>query len=174
VLSQEDLPHFDGARLRAPGVEVTLEGFDVRSGRTTWTWHAGVVEGLVVGGPADGRDADVLRLDDVRYLVRSGGRATLLDLDRGPVPGTPPAVGWCKADDNVDPGFRVSGYDAADGYRASGWHPCSADGPVALPSSVPPASRISPAPDSADADADADRPAGVGQPVGAADGIRST
>ncbi|MBL7547553.1 PQQ-binding-like beta-propeller repeat protein [Frankia sp. AgB1.9] len=81
---------------------VTLEGFDLETGRTTWSWDAGdswVFTNAAGAGPAArGQGGDfVLRVSDTRYVLRVRGETTVLDLERGPVSAKTPATGWCTS-----------------------------------------------------------------------------
>lgn len=127
---------FGGDQPEVSGVDVTLEGFDRQSGKTTWTWHAGEIPGFVVPSE-DPSSQDVRRVDDTHYVVRTAGRTALLDLDHGPTPEAAPAAQWCFKDSTADPSFRISGYEQASGYATSGWYPCTDNGATDVPASTP-------------------------------------
>ncbi|ONH26387.1 PQQ-binding-like beta-propeller repeat protein [Pseudofrankia asymbiotica] len=106
---------------------VTLEGFDLATGRTTWSWDAGdalVLLGLTeteLESQGQARDT-VQRVGDSRYVLRLRGETTVLDLDRGPVSAEPPATGWCLAQ--------------STNWSGVGWpYPCTVDGSDATPPS---------------------------------------
>jgi len=131
--------HVDSTQVNTDAADVTVEGFDAHSGETTWSWHAGNVPDLVSGqSSADGSARDVLRVDDARYVVRSGNAVTVLDLDRGIVDGSaPPAVGWCFLDESATVSFAIDGYDQAFDRATASWYPCSSTGAVETPGSAP-------------------------------------
>ncbi|MCD0447958.1 serine/threonine-protein kinase [Actinocorallia sp. API 0066] len=117
------------------GLDVTLEGFDPRSGAVRWSWHAGRVEGL-----AESSGSGVLRISDVEYLIRNEQGAWVLHLDEGvrPLRSEPP-VGWCSGAGKVPgvPGTTVpSGGENA--YHLETQRPCTADGAtVKVPRTAP-------------------------------------
>lgn len=106
--------------------DVTVEGFDLRTGKARWTWHAGPVPGLVDNESNDSND--VLRVSDTTYLVRSKAGLHMLDVGKGgrPVAGGTP-IGWCRAK-----GFIKPAQGPADGelrgYGRSWTFPCNANG----------------------------------------------
>ncbi|KJE22585.1 hypothetical protein FF36_03115 [Frankia torreyi] len=116
------------------GVQVTVEGFGVESGRTTWRWVAGAVPGLVFG-TATG-SPDILRVDDTRYAVRTPQRTILLDVANGPLDDPPPASGWCFTGALAKPGFTIKGTGDAQ-YKDERWYPCAGGGAVDVPSTTP-------------------------------------
>lgn len=118
-------------------LDVTLEGFDLATGETTWAWHAGAVRGLVIPPSSDGAGRDILRLDETRYLVDVGDAVMTVDLDRGEGPGAATDVGWCENDTEVEVAFRVAGFQTS-GYSSDRWYPCTIDGVEAdIPGTVP-------------------------------------
>ncbi len=127
---------YDSREPSAADVHVTLEGFDPEDGRTTWQWRAGVVPGLVVGDK-NGDTADVLRIDDTRYVIRTPERTVLLDLDAGPLDKPPPASGWCSSTSPVEASFRVVGKKDKGAYRDRLWYPCVEGRAVDVPSTTP-------------------------------------
>ncbi|WP_041258605.1 outer membrane protein assembly factor BamB family protein [Pseudofrankia inefficax] len=79
---------------------VTLEGFDLETGETTWSWDARdawvFTDAFGAGLAARGQSGDfVLRAGATRYVLRVRGETTVLDLGRGPVSAETPATGWC-------------------------------------------------------------------------------
>ncbi|MBL7498131.1 PQQ-binding-like beta-propeller repeat protein [Frankia sp. CNm7] len=94
---------------------VTLEGFDLETGRATWSWDAG--NALVLLGMSETRlvglgqagDA-VQRVGDTHYALRLRGETVVLDLARGLVSGEPPATGWCTS---YNPGYIKWPYPCA-------------------------------------------------------------
>jgi hypothetical protein len=106
-------------------LEVTVEGFNVVTGKATWTWKAGDVPALYDGGPG------VTRVGTAQYAVKTAQGTTILDADEGPV-GTAPAGGldgWCDGTTTAEP--RADRQIAAfgeQGYTTSGWYPCRTNG----------------------------------------------
>jgi hypothetical protein len=123
-----------GAKAALSGLDVTLQGFDLATGRTTWSWDAGDVP-LLLGARStelsDGSHADdsVLAVDSTHYVVRANGRATVLDLDRGPVPVAAATRGWCKGLVDFLPLAAGAASSAGGGYVAvDESYPCSSSG----------------------------------------------
>jgi outer membrane protein assembly factor BamB len=77
----------------APGANVTLEGFDLATGRTAWSFDAGADAGLVFG-----ESTPQVGLETV-ILPGPGGAPTSVDLSSGArQPAPPGTVGWCRTD----------------------------------------------------------------------------
>lgn len=113
------------------GLDVTVQGIDIATGKATWSWHAGAIQGLY-----DGKN--VVRLDDSHYAVPARGKPTLLDLDHGPSKLTSAPVGWCDGGNGVLPSAeaKIVSYDA--GYGTAALYPCtSTDKPVDVAPNAP-------------------------------------
>ncbi len=88
--------------------DVTITGFDPRTGTPTWSHHVGRVPGLALS------EGGVMGLgDDVVRLSSSDGTRTVLDVSDGrTLPEDPTAVGWCPEPENdyelVEGGVRFS------------------------------------------------------------------
>ena len=106
-------------------LEVTVEGFDVATGRTTWTWKAGDVPALYTGGPG------VTRIGTAQYAVKTAKGTTILDADEGPVDTVKGAGldGWCDGSNTAVPREdRQVTVFGDQGYTTSGWYPCRTNG----------------------------------------------
>ena len=73
------------------GIDVTLEGFEPRTGRTTWSLPLGPAEDLIGGA-----DARIARAGPEQLIIRGASGPVLIDLDAGTAT-TPPerATYWC-------------------------------------------------------------------------------
>jgi outer membrane protein assembly factor BamB len=117
------------------GLDVTLEGFDPKTGKATWTWRAGNVPALVNGGPG------VTRIGTAQYAIKTAKGTTILDADEGPV-GTAAAglVGWCDGSNTAVPRAQrqIALFDEEQGYATVGWFPCKTNGQsLDVPPSTP-------------------------------------
>lgn len=113
-------------------IDVTIQGFDLATGRPTWSWHAGPLKSLLDGTGG-------VRLDDVTYAFAVGGKTTVLNLDHGPVTGGSPRTGWCNGSVVRLPaaGFQVAAFRSY-GYITEGWYPCQSPArPARLPATTP-------------------------------------
>ncbi|WP_157518488.1 hypothetical protein [Herbidospora mongoliensis] len=117
---------------------VILEGFDLVSGHATWRWRLGAVAGLMfVSGKATGDYRDVLRIDRTKYAIESGDQRFLLDMDKGPLVDSPPEVGWCRIESEVNLLFQIRALDTSM-YTKRNWYPCTSSGlEKRTPSSAP-------------------------------------
>ncbi len=119
----------------SPGGDVTIEGFDLATGKTLWSYDAGSDVALVDQMPP-------LIGPDIVAMPKSGDQMVALNLATGKHhPVSSAAVGWCPS--SVIYKTRV-GYPSDVGgtvYQrvgASGFEPCTAAGGTASqPSSVP-------------------------------------
>jgi hypothetical protein len=107
------------------GLQVTVEGFDVATGRTTWSWKAGDVPALYDGGPG------VTRIGTAQYAVKTARGTTILDADEGPVDTVKGAGldGWCDGSNTAVPrdNRQITAF-GGQGYATSGWYPCRTNG----------------------------------------------
>jgi hypothetical protein len=119
------------ANVTYKGLDVTVQGIDITTGKATWSWHAGAIQGLY-----DGKN--VVRLDDSHYAVPVKGKTRLLGLDHGPSELTSAPVGWCDGSNGVLPSAeaKIVSYDA--GYRTAALYPCtSTNKPVDVAPNAP-------------------------------------
>ncbi|GAB3659190.1 hypothetical protein GCM10027589_20220 [Actinocorallia lasiicapitis] len=123
---------FYGANERMEIKSVVVEGFDHRTGKTTWTWNPGPVTGLVES------DATVLAVDENIYLVRTSQGVFRFDATKaGAAPATGAQIGWCWTQGRL---HTAQGSPTGDfGYTYSHNHPCNTAGlrldvPVTTPS----------------------------------------
>lgn len=107
------------------GLQVTVEGFDVVTGKATWTWKAGNVPALYEGGPG------VTRIGTAQYAIKTAKGTTILDADEGPVDTVKGAGldGWCNASNTAVPrADRQIAVFGEQGYTTNGWFPCRTNG----------------------------------------------
>jgi hypothetical protein len=108
------------------GLEVTVEGFDPKTGKSTWTWKAGNVPALYEGG------AGVTRIGPAQYAVKAGKGTTILDADEGPVGKASgrALAGWCDGSNTAVPreNRQIASFGGDQGYNTFGWYPCSTIG----------------------------------------------
>jgi hypothetical protein len=113
------------------GLNVTIQGFNVHTGATLWSYQAGNNLGAIGVGP----HAAVAVSNDVFALTNAAGRTTLLNLKTGAIgAATASTVGWCIQDGT----YHLTGVDQADGTPidfASGQlvAPCTAGGAPSHP-----------------------------------------
>jgi outer membrane protein assembly factor BamB len=116
------------------GAHATVEGFDVRTGRTTWTWDAGAGGGLV-----DYQHPPVRTGQTSVLLPDRAGRRYVVDLRTGATRPAAGTVGWCA----VSGEFRlrepivldtepITSRTAGTVYRA-----CTPAGKDAVPTAAP-------------------------------------
>jgi hypothetical protein len=106
-------------------LEVTVEGFDTTTGRTTWKWRAGNVPALFHGG------VGVTRIGLAQYAIKAGKDTTILDADNGPVGTAKGALnGWCDGSDTAVPraNRQIALFGEEQGYATAGWFPCTTTG----------------------------------------------
>jgi hypothetical protein len=120
------------------GLDVTLEGFDVPTGTTTWSVPMGAAEAFMKG------DVNATPLSDREVLVQAATRPVVVDLANGRT--RRPATGerfWCNNDVVFE--YRESRY-YSDGTSSNSWRggsvlrSCTADGSpaAAMPKQLPP------------------------------------
>ena len=106
-------------------LDVTVEGFDTTTGRTTWSWRAGNVPALFQGG------VGVTRIGLAQYAIKAGRETTILDADNGPVDAAKGALdGWCDGSDTAVPRAdrQIALFGEEQGYATAGWYPCTTTG----------------------------------------------
>lgn len=119
------------------GGHATVEGFDLRTGRRTWTWNAGSATVLL-----DNQHAP-LRISQTTVLLPDRtGHPFAVDLRTGAAaPAPPTTVGWCPQNNR----FRLREPLQLDGNtiteRAAGtvYHSCTQTQPAAATPTVAPA-----------------------------------
>ena len=114
------------------GLDISVEGVDPATGRTTWSWHAGAAPGLMGG-------EEVVRIGQTTYAVPSSKGTVLLDLARGVSQAPTPSIGWCVRRDGVIPSAesQMPGNEGR-GYNAESNFPCRLAGaPADVPASAP-------------------------------------
>ena len=118
------------------GLDVTVEGFDVATGRTTWSVPLGAATGLV------GDEAQATVVSEVQVLVRGGAGPVIIDVATGAT--RAPAVDetfWCEKNAWFE--YRVGRQYPdvfVDTWRGGTlFEPCTADESptVILPTDVP-------------------------------------
>jgi outer membrane protein assembly factor BamB len=117
------------------GGDVTIEGFDLATGKTLWSYDAGSDVALVAQMPP-------LIGPEIVALPKSGDQMVALNLATGKHrPVSSAAVGWCPSSVTykTQVGYpNGSGGTAYQRFGASGFEPCTASGDTASqPSSVP-------------------------------------
>jgi outer membrane protein assembly factor BamB len=127
------------------GAHATVEGFDVRTGRTTWSWDAGTGGGLV-----DYQHPPVRTGQTGILLPNRSGRRYVLDLRTGAArPVAADAVGWCAVSGefalrepivlDTDPiNSHTAGTDPINSHTAGTVHrACNGAGRAAVPHTAP-------------------------------------
>jgi hypothetical protein len=86
------------------GLDVTIQGFNVQTGATLWSYHAGNVPGAI----GIGSTGAVRISGDVFALTNAAGRTTLIDIKTGAT-SAPSAstVGWCLQNGT----YKLTGVD---------------------------------------------------------------
>jgi outer membrane protein assembly factor BamB len=126
-----------GAVSLSPGGDVSIEGFDLATGKTLWSYNAGSDINLAVGmPPVIGSEVVALPAN------KAGGKPIALNLATGKsAPVAPDTPGWCAS--GVSYTTQVHYPTAAGGTTnqrtaASGFKPCDAAGDdLSHPSTVP-------------------------------------
>jgi len=119
----------------SPGAKVVVEGFDLATGRTTWSVDAGADVGLAQGlvPPQLGQE--------VVILPGAGGGPASLDLTTGSrAPLSPGVTAWCQTTTTYTgaPYDNGTGGTGTDYGGAPAEFPCNSAGqPVPVPSQVP-------------------------------------
>ncbi len=82
-----------GTLTMSPGGTVTIEGFDLATGKTIWSYDAGSNVGLL-----DGQLPPVIGSEVVALPAKSSGEMVALNLATGKhAPVSPAAAGWCAS-----------------------------------------------------------------------------
>ena len=123
----------------SPGSSVTIEGFDLTTGKTTWSYDAGPDVALLGGELPPLIGSEVIAL-----LARSSGEGetVALNLATGKhAPVSPTAAGWCVSPVQYKtqvPYPKAGGGTQYERKASSGYEPCDASGdPLAFPAKVP-------------------------------------
>jgi hypothetical protein len=120
-----------GENPTAHGLDVTIQGFNVHTGATLWSYHAGNAPGVI----GVGSQTPVEISADVYALTNAAGHTTLLNLKTGAISTAPPTtVGWCIQNST----YTLTGVDQPDGtlfdFASSGLAaPCTASGAPSHP-----------------------------------------
>ena len=109
----------------SPGGDVTIEGFDLATGKTLWSYDAGADGALMLGG------LPVLSSEVVAVTIPGGGTVALNLVTGEYKPISPDSAAWC----GVGPDFKTQvGYRNVQGGKSyersgfSGYRPCDALG----------------------------------------------
>lgn len=112
----------------SPGGDVTIEGFDLATGKTLWSYDAGADGALMLGG------LPVLSSEVVAVTIPGGGTVALNLVTGEYKPISPDSAAWC----GVGPDFKTQvGYPNGQGGKSyerggfSGYRPCDALGDYA-------------------------------------------
>jgi len=120
----------------SPGGNVKLEGFDLATGKTTWSFDAGTHDELLFGANLPQVAAETL------IVTGPDAKPTELDLTNGKQrPAAPDAKGWCQKDTKYDaaPVTNGSGKTLSTFAGAALLFPCDPSGkPAAAPALVDP------------------------------------
>jgi hypothetical protein len=121
----------NGENPTARGLDVTIQGFNVHTGATTWSYHAGNAPGALGFGPHPA----VVLSGYVFALTNAAGHTTIVNLKTGAISApTATTVGWCVQDAT----YTLTGVDQQDGTPfefAAGdlAAPCTASGAPSQP-----------------------------------------
>jgi outer membrane protein assembly factor BamB len=126
-----------GALTMSPGGTVTIEGFDLATGKTIWSYDAGSNVGLL-----DGQLPPVMGSEVVALPAKSSGDMVALNLATGKhAPVSPTAAGWCASSVRYKtqvPYPKPGGGSQYEREASSGYEPCDASGDsVSSPAKVP-------------------------------------
>ena len=110
---------YRGSTVEAPGLKLTIEGFDPETGRITWSQPVENALSFVTGA--------VAFVDPEHIVVRRNGGYGLLDLVRGTVaPVDPEQVFWCAVTTDVDVGEPPASGSRNQRSTAPEFYPCDA------------------------------------------------
>jgi hypothetical protein len=118
----------------SPGTDVQVEGFDLTTGMTLWSYDAGADFSLIFSVPP------LLGPYLVALPSRSGGMVALNLVTGIHTPVRPSAVAWCHSAVayRTQVGWRADGKTQYDRYAEAAIRPCRVSGsPVAIPKSAP-------------------------------------
>lgn len=120
------------------GGHATVEGFDLRTGRRSWTWDAGSATVLL-----DNQHAP-LRISQTAVLLPDRtGRPFVVDLRSGAAaPAPPTTVGWCPQNNRFrlrEPLHLDGGNTITERSAGTVYHPCTQTGRAAATPTVVPA-----------------------------------
>jgi hypothetical protein len=127
-----------GTMTLSPGASVTIEGFDLATGKTTWSYDAGPDVALL-----DGVLPPVIGSEAVALPARSSGSEVVaLNLATGKqAPVSPTAAGWCASSVQYKtqvPYPKAGGGTQYERDAFSGFEPCDASGDLlSFPAKVP-------------------------------------
>jgi PQQ-like domain len=124
-----------GTATLSPGGNVTIEAFDLATGKTLWSYDAGSNVNLLSNAPT------ILGSEVVAMPTSNGGMAALNLVTGKHVPVSGTAVGWCTSGVTYTTKVPYPNTQGGTTYQRpafSGYYPCTVDGDnQSLPATVP-------------------------------------